>query len=62
MLYQVAEDAHSETSWNLRCRRQAKAVESNHLCQIFIFVWIKWIGTHGEYDKIDVTEVKYERT
>jgi len=25
-------------------------------------VWIKWIGTHGDYDKIDVTEVKYERT
>jgi hypothetical protein len=24
-------------------------------------VWIKWIGRHGEYDKIDVTEVKYER-
>lgn len=24
-------------------------------------VWIKWIGPHGEYDKIDVTEVKYER-
>lgn len=24
-------------------------------------VWIKWIGTHKEYDKIDVKEVKYER-
>jgi mRNA interferase HigB len=23
--------------------------------------WIKWIGTHKEYDKIDVNEVKYER-
>lgn len=23
-------------------------------------VWIKWIGTHGDYDRIDVTEVKYE--
>ena len=22
-------------------------------------VWIKWIGTHRAYDKIDVTEVKY---
>ncbi len=22
-------------------------------------VWIKWIGTHKEYDKIDVKEVKY---
>lgn len=22
-------------------------------------VWIKWIGTHKAYDKIDVTEVKY---
>jgi mRNA interferase HigB len=25
-------------------------------------VWIKWIGTHKDYDKIDVTEVKYEST
>src|SRR5262245_10416754 len=23
-------------------------------------VWIKWIGTHKDYDKIDVTEVEYE--
>jgi len=23
-------------------------------------VWIKWIGTHKAYDKIDVTEVKYD--
>lgn len=23
-------------------------------------VWIKWIGTHRDYDRIDVTEVKYE--
>lgn len=23
-------------------------------------VWIKWIGTHRNYDKIDVTEVDYE--
>lgn len=22
-------------------------------------VWIKWIGTHDAYDKIDVTEVKH---
>ena len=22
-------------------------------------VWIKWIGTHKAYDKIDVTEVRY---
>jgi hypothetical protein len=22
--------------------------------------WIKWIGTHKDYDKIDVKEVKYE--
>jgi mRNA interferase HigB len=22
-------------------------------------VWIKWIGTHKEYDKIDVRKVKY---
>lgn len=22
-------------------------------------VWIKWIGTHADYDKIDVAEVKY---
>lgn len=22
-------------------------------------VWIKWIGTHGAYDKIDVTEVRH---
>jgi mRNA interferase HigB len=24
-------------------------------------VWIKWIGTHKAYDRIDVTEVKYDR-
>jgi hypothetical protein len=23
-------------------------------------VWIKWIGTHRDYDKIDVKEVQYE--
>ena len=23
-------------------------------------VWIKWIGTHKAYDKIDVTEVEYD--
>jgi mRNA interferase HigB len=25
-------------------------------------VWIKWIGTHKEYDKVDVKEVKYAKT
>ena len=25
-------------------------------------VWIKWIGTHEEYNKIDVREVKYENS
>jgi mRNA interferase HigB len=24
-------------------------------------VWIKWLGTHAEYDKIDVRTVAYER-
>jgi mRNA interferase HigB len=24
-------------------------------------VWIKWIGTHRDYDKIDVTQVRHER-
>jgi mRNA interferase HigB len=24
-------------------------------------VWIKWIGSHGDYDRIDVSKVKYER-
>jgi mRNA interferase HigB len=24
-------------------------------------VWIKWIGSHKEYDAIDVSEVKYAR-
>jgi mRNA interferase HigB len=24
-------------------------------------VFIKWIGSHAEYDRIDVTEVRYER-
>jgi mRNA interferase HigB len=24
-------------------------------------VWIKWIGTHKDYDKIDVNEVKHGR-
>ena len=23
-------------------------------------VWIKWIGTHKDYDKIDVTEVDHD--
>ena len=23
-------------------------------------VWIKWIGTHKDYDKVDVKEVEYE--
>ena len=25
-------------------------------------VWIKWIGTHKEYDKIDVRAVNYEKS
>ncbi len=24
-------------------------------------VWIKWIGTHRDYDRIDVTEVDHDR-
>jgi mRNA interferase HigB len=24
-------------------------------------VWIKWLGTHKDYDKIDVAKVKYAR-
>lgn len=24
-------------------------------------VWIKWIGTHRDYDRINVTEVRYEK-
>src|SRR5690349_604681 len=24
-------------------------------------VWIKWIGTHGDYDRIDVTKVQHEK-
>ena len=24
-------------------------------------VWIKWIGTHKDYDRIDVTKVQYEK-
>jgi len=24
-------------------------------------VWIKWIGTHRDYDRIDVKQVKYEK-
>ena len=24
-------------------------------------VWIKWVGSHKEYDRIDVTEVEHER-
>jgi mRNA interferase HigB len=24
-------------------------------------VWIKWIGTHKEYDRIDVTRVQHEK-
>jgi mRNA interferase HigB len=24
-------------------------------------VWIKWLGTHAEYDRIDVRSVEYER-
>lgn len=25
-------------------------------------VWIKWIGTHEDYDQIDVKEVEYEKS
>lgn len=24
-------------------------------------IWIKWLGTHRNYDRIDVTEVEHER-
>ena len=24
-------------------------------------VWIKWVGTHRDYDRIDVREIEYER-
>ena len=24
-------------------------------------VWIKWIGTHRDYDRIDVTKVEHEK-
>ena len=24
-------------------------------------VWIKWVGTHGDYDRIDVTEIEHEK-
>jgi mRNA interferase HigB len=24
-------------------------------------VWIKWLGTHRDYDRIDVTKVSYEK-
>ena len=24
-------------------------------------VWIKWVGTHKDYNKIDVKEVEYEK-
>ncbi len=24
-------------------------------------VWIKWIGTHKDYDRVDVTEVEHDR-
>ena len=24
-------------------------------------VWIKWIGTHKDYDRIDVTEVEHDK-
>jgi mRNA interferase HigB len=24
-------------------------------------VWIKWLGTHKDYDRIDVTKVEYEK-
>ena len=24
-------------------------------------VWIKWIGTHQDYDRIDVTQVEHEK-
>ena len=24
-------------------------------------IWIKWIGTHRDYDRIDVTKVEHER-
>ena len=24
-------------------------------------VWVKWLGSHADYDRIDVAEVEYER-
>lgn len=24
-------------------------------------VWIKWIGSHADYDRIDVSEIEYDR-
>jgi mRNA interferase HigB len=24
-------------------------------------IWIKWIGTHKDYDRIDVTEIEHDR-
>jgi mRNA interferase HigB len=24
-------------------------------------VWIKWLGTHHDYDRIDVTQVQHEK-
>jgi len=25
-------------------------------------VWIKWVGTHKDYDRINVEEVEYEKS
>jgi hypothetical protein len=38
---------------------KATAVDSSYLWDIEkSIVWIKWIGTHGDYDRIDVTKLK----
>ena len=44
------------TEWSLTLNDYRLVVAINYRLQI---VFIKWIGTHENYDKIDVKTVKY---
>ena len=44
--------------FNIKGNDYRMVVSADYLLGI---VWIKWIGTHAEYDKIDVTEVEHDK-
>ncbi|GLS38927.1 hypothetical protein GCM10010869_45240 [Mesorhizobium tianshanense] len=56
---------HYATASIVSAERIVFNIEGNDYCLVVSvdfekgIVWIKWIGTHKAYDKIDVTEVKH---